>query len=277
MFTGGKGGSGGVPLWPIPMMPLVSHMAHSHCTRPGTGPGTMALCILLRTVHTTQGQGMGTGTIGFHTHFPIPGPGPGPVPGPVQCEWAIGLPITWGAPVPYHMYTWNSSPYQMESVKLVHLGPPSYTHTHRHKVGGWPPTERLSCHYFYLSVSIFRKVSKYPYWTLHLGEGCTFKISFCSNLCKYTVVYFSVMKSHKSKKSMINCLMTGSNHHQCFKRFPGFSRWGWGCGVPTREVRSLTLGKVFVKNCTKMKEIRLGVGWGGGGAPPWILMVFFNL
>ena len=63
-------------------------MAHSHCTgpgtgmRPGTGLGTMGLCILLCTVHTTQGQGMGMGTIGFHTHFPVPGP----VPGAVQCE-----------------------------------------------------------------------------------------------------------------------------------------------------------------------------------------------
>ena len=71
-------------------------MAHSHCMGPGTGTrlGTMALCILLCTVHTTQGQGQETemGTIGFHTHFPIPfpspspGPSPGPVPGPVQCE-----------------------------------------------------------------------------------------------------------------------------------------------------------------------------------------------
>ena len=55
-------------------------MAHSHCAGPGTGPGlgTMGLCILLHTVHTTQGQGQGqgtgTGTIGFHTHFSIPGP-----------------------------------------------------------------------------------------------------------------------------------------------------------------------------------------------------------
>ena len=63
-------------------------MAHSHCTGPGMG--TMGLCILLCSVHTTQGQGqgMGTGTIGFHTHFLIPGPVPVPipVPGPVQCE-----------------------------------------------------------------------------------------------------------------------------------------------------------------------------------------------
>ena len=74
-------------------------MAHSHCTGPGpeTGPGTMGLCILLCSVHTTQGhgqgqrQGIGTRTIGFHTHFPIPSLGPSyvPVPGPVQCEWAI--------------------------------------------------------------------------------------------------------------------------------------------------------------------------------------------
>ena len=64
------------------------------CTGPGMGtePGTMGLCILLYTVHTTQGQGqgMGMGTIGFHTHFPVPGPSPGPVPvpvpGPMQCE-----------------------------------------------------------------------------------------------------------------------------------------------------------------------------------------------
>ena len=49
------------------------------------GLGTMALCILLCTVHTTQeqGQGTGTGTIGFHTYFPVP------VPGPIQCELAI--------------------------------------------------------------------------------------------------------------------------------------------------------------------------------------------
>ena len=83
-----------------------SLMAHSHCTGlalgpgQGTGLGTIALWILLCTVHTTQwqGQGKGTRTIGFHTHFPIPGPGPGPipVPGPIQCKWAIKLPCTPG-------------------------------------------------------------------------------------------------------------------------------------------------------------------------------------
>ena len=62
-------------------------MAHSRCTGPGmgtvqgTGPGTMGLCILLCTVHTTQGPGTETVTIGFHTHFPIPVPVPGPGPG----------------------------------------------------------------------------------------------------------------------------------------------------------------------------------------------------
>ena len=59
-------------------------MAHSHCMGPGTV--MIGLCILLCTVHTTQGQGTGMGTIEFHTHFPVPGPIPGPGPCPVQCE-----------------------------------------------------------------------------------------------------------------------------------------------------------------------------------------------
>ena len=47
----------------------------------------MGFCIMLYTVHITQGQGQGRLTIVFYcTH---PRPGPCPVPGPVQCEWAI--------------------------------------------------------------------------------------------------------------------------------------------------------------------------------------------
>ena len=42
----------------------------------------MGFCIMLYTVHTTQGQGQVT-IVFYCTH---PGPGPCPVPGPVQCE-----------------------------------------------------------------------------------------------------------------------------------------------------------------------------------------------
>ena len=69
-------------MWCREDVTCISIMAHSLCTGPGlgTGLGVMGLCILLCTVHTTQGQGqeMGTGTIGFHTHFAVPGPGPVP-------------------------------------------------------------------------------------------------------------------------------------------------------------------------------------------------------
>ena len=74
-------------------------MAHSHCTGPGTGPGTMDCYIMLFTVHTSPRlgteRGMGLETNGFLTHFPIPGPVPCPVPypvpipSPVQCVQAM--------------------------------------------------------------------------------------------------------------------------------------------------------------------------------------------
>ena len=47
----------------------------------------MGFCIMLYTVHTTQGQRQGQVTIVFYCTRP--GPDPCPVPCPVQCEWAI--------------------------------------------------------------------------------------------------------------------------------------------------------------------------------------------
>ena len=58
-------------------------MTHSHCTGPtqgrGSGPGNDGLCIMLCTVHTTQGQEQEQETnVFYHTH-------PVPSPSPVQC------------------------------------------------------------------------------------------------------------------------------------------------------------------------------------------------
>ena len=44
----------------------------------------MGFCIMLYTVHTTQGEEQGQETIVFYCT--PPGPGPCPVPGPVQFE-----------------------------------------------------------------------------------------------------------------------------------------------------------------------------------------------
>ena len=66
----------------------------------------MGFCIMLYTVHTTQGEGQVHVTIVFYcTH---PGPGPCPSPGPVQCEWAITRPVD---PLLNNIFGYSKSPF----------------------------------------------------------------------------------------------------------------------------------------------------------------------